>query len=219
MRVEPWRRLSTEELMPLNCGAGKDSWESLDSQAGRSNQSILKEIHPEYSSAGLMMKLKLQYFGHLIGKAKLLKKTSMLKKIADRRRRVRHRIKWLHGLTNSMDMSLNKLQETVKDREVWGPAVHGVTKSWTRLSDQTTMNKLCRAGVIYLQCQAQCLMDNRCSINVYLLTAWFRSKILSPEINPCTYGGLIYDKGGKNVQWRTDNLFNKWCWGNCTATC
>ena len=113
--------------MLLNCGAREDL--KVPWTARKSNQSILKEISPEYSLEGLM--LKLQYFGHLMGRPDSLEKTLMLGKIEGRRRRGQQRMRWLDSTTDSMEMSLGKLQEMVKDREAWHEEVHGVTKSQT----------------------------------------------------------------------------------------
>ena len=131
-RCESWtvRRLGTKELMLSNCGA----WRRLlrvPSTARRSNQSILKEINPEYLLEGLILKLKLQYFSCLMIRADSLEKTLMLGKIEGKRRKERQRIRWLNGTIDSMEMSLSQLQEIVKDREAWCAAVHGITKSQT----------------------------------------------------------------------------------------
>ena len=123
--------------MLLNCGVGEDCWVSWT--ARESNQSIIKEISPEYLLEGLMLKLRLQYFGHLRKRANSLEETLMLGKIGGRRRKGRQRMTCLDGITDSMDVSLSELRELVMDGEAWHAEIHGVTKSRTRLRDWTEL--------------------------------------------------------------------------------
>ena len=160
VRVGLQRKLSAEGLMLLNCGVGEDL--RVPWTARRSNQSILKETSPECSLEGLMLKLKLQYSGHLMWRTNSFEKTLMLGKIEGRRRRGWRRVRWRDGITDSMDMGLGRLRQLVIDREAWHVVIHGVTKSRTRLSDWTELRNEkglgeMRRGNSELRCCIDCL--------------------------------------------------------------
>ena len=178
MRVEPWRRLSTEELMLLNCDVGEDSDSPLDSKD-------IKPVNPKGNQPWISLEelmLKLKYFGHLMWRAKSLKKTLMLGKIEGKRRRVQQRMKWLNGIIDSVDMSFRKLWEIVKDKEEWRAAVHGITESDMINNNNLNLNysfrlrtayrNLCYRNFLWVVCMNVCF----CVQTLVYMHVWKRAQ-------------------------------------------